>query len=246
MSNVYSLSARRALVSRPAPVELDDDIAFPSDDSPVVNLPDHAVYEPAQPAAEPEPEPEPEPVATEPVAAEPTGDIRWHADRLELALPVATALLAFASKDTTRAHLGIGIEGSHLCATDGHTLVMFAPGNSSPRASLEREVWSRSYVETAVRVARAQKSKTVALPYTALLVEQKFPPCSQVVPEDGFSLRGPIGVNPEYLARLQAVAKACGETGVRLTSARGDLDPIAFKAGRGGTTATVVIMPMRV
>ena len=110
MTNVFSLADRRArATAKPlAPVYADDDIAFPSE----------GANAPVQTEPEAELEPEPDNVTAARAAAvmvaahdepepelEPSGAIRFYCDRLELELPAAMALLAFACKDATRAHL---------------------------------------------------------------------------------------------------------------------------------------------
>lgn len=261
MSNVFSLADRRARAARyvqPAQLE-EDDIAFPSAQPEPAYAPEELAPDSANEHLEPDTDGKreafvravlgaPAPVApeSEAPAIEPSGDIQFHADRLELAVPVAVALLAFTSKDTTRSHLSVGIGGNAVCATDGHTLACFEARTAAPPDRLQGKVWSRSHVETAIKVAKARK-ESVALSYGETLVGHQFPPVLQVMPDYGVEATGAIGVNPEYLGRMVAVAKAVGVAGVRLTSARGELEPLAFKVGRrdGDLSATVVIMPMR-
>ena len=122
---------------------------------------------------------------------------------------------------------------------------MLEQDGAKARPGLQRKVWSRSYVETAAKVARARKS-AVTLSYADLL-QTEFPPVAQVIPEQAISATGPIGINPEYLARLTLMGKACGVDGVKLVSAGGGLDPVAFATGRRGELrGLAVIMPMRI
>ena len=177
--------------------------------------------------------------------------ITFHPFHLELSLPVAMALLAFASKDDYRAHLGIGIEDGAVGATDGHTAVLFeacAVEDGGNPAAHDRRVWSRATVETAVKVARAHKAKTVTLQYGLFLDGPTFPPLRQVLPEDGISGNDcAIGFNPKYVGQLSLVAKACGAEGVKLTALRGGLDPLGFRAtGTESVTARAAVMPMRI
>lgn len=161
-----------------------------------------------------------------------------------MTLPVAAALLVFASKDSTRPHLGIGIEGPFLCATDGYRAVQFPlPEGRYP----DRAVWSHAQLETAIKVARATKQASVALVFAERQSEREFPPLRHVIPEDGVDLRKPIGLNPSYLGDIAKVCKACGVEVASLTSANGELDPVAFSVGNApGLTAKAVIMPMRI
>ena len=164
------------------------------------------------------------------------------------------ALLAFASKDDTRQHLGVGIEQGKLCATDGHVAVMFEDCTVADGArpeDHESRVWARSFVETAVKVAKATKAKAITLQYAQTVRDSKFPPLHQVMPDDGIEARAVyVGVNPRYLGQLALVAKACGQDGVQLVSLRGELDPIGFRVvgglKRAPVTARAAIMPMRI
>ena len=181
-----------------------------------------------------------------------------HNDRVELSLPVTAALIAFASKDTTRPHLGIGFQDGRLNATDGHTLLSFDDTCArTDEASMDRrmlrrvidgKVWSRAHVETALKVARAQKAPVVRLMYADALPDQKLPPVTQAIPTYGVEPSEPIKFNPDYFARMSLAAKACGEEGAVLINAKGELDPVGFLVGdRGklGLSARVVVMPMR-
>lgn len=180
--------------------------------------------------------------------------ITFHPFHVEVSIPVAMALLAFASKDDTRQHLGVGIEQGKLCATDGHVAVMFEDCTVADGARPEEHesrVWARSFVETAVKVAKATKAKAITLQYGHMLRDSKFPPLHQVMPADGVvPCATYIGVDPKYLGQLSLVAKACGQAGVRLVSLRGELDPIGFRVvgglKRAPVTARAAIMPMRI
>lgn len=178
--------------------------------------------------------------------------ICFHHDCLELSLPVARALAAFASKDDTRP-LGVGLRDGALCATDGHRLVRFERGygyqfndGTGPLDRHEGKLWSRAYVETAVKVARAQKLASVRLPYADMLADYVMPPVSQVVPDAGFEARNPVGFNPDYIGDLALVCKACDCKGAMLSGLRGELDPIRFEIGGTEFKATALVMPMRI
>lgn len=185
--------------------------------------------------------------------------ITHHSDRIEVSIPVAKALLAFASTDTKRPHLGAGFRDGYLSATDGHSLLSFdAPCRQLAEETglhwamidriIEGKCWSHGYVETALKVSRATKATTVSLRYADLA--PGFPPCTQVIPDYAVSLAEPIKVDPDYLGRILLVCKACKDGGATLTAANGPLEPIMFTVGadRGerNLTARIVIMPMRI
>lgn len=165
-----------------------------------------------------------------------------------LSLDVANALIAFASKDVTRPHIGVGVDQGSLCATDGHRAVAFEPCEDAEWCrNTQGKVWPRAHVETQVKLARAVKAKEVRLELEH--AKGGFPEVWRVVPDYGMEPTGAavgVGVDPAYLADLGKVAKACGVNGVKLTQLKGDRDPIGFTAAsKAGHTARVVIMPMR-
>jgi hypothetical protein len=168
-------------------------------------------------------------------------------ETIQLSVSVAAALIAFASKDDTRPSVGVGVDNGALCATDGHRAVAFTADARVP-SIMQGLSWARRHLETLVKVAKAQKADLIML-------ERKdsrgvcFAPVSQVLPDYGMEAKGyEIGLDPAYLADLGKVAKACGAKGVKLTEAKGDLDPIGFRTAShtGDLTARVVIMPMRI
>ena len=164
-------------------------------------------------------------------------------DGVEVSLPVAAALAAFASKDATRPHLGVGVSGRNLVATDGHRLVSFP---LSETVSIHHgKVWSREYVETMIKVARAIKAKSIVLAFAACLQGHKLPPTEQVMPDYGMTATESIGFMPEYVADLGKVCKACGADGAILSHARGALDPLGYTVRGREMTALAVVMPMR-
>jgi hypothetical protein len=168
--------------------------------------------------------------------------IVYTPESVEISLAVAAALLAFASDDETRPHLGVGIDHGALCATDGHRAVLFA--GDAP-TSMQSKVWAAKHVEVAAKVARAHKAKTVVLRF-ADCITAPFPPLSRVVPTYGVSARGPIGFNPSYVGDIAKVCKACGTPNAKLTQAKGDLDPLGFVVEGNGLTARAVVMPARI
>lgn len=176
--------------------------------------------------------------------------IAFDTAHIEISLAVATALLRFASKDATRP-IGVGVHRGALCATDGHRLVAFDLDGTKPGARQYAERyhgkrWARSYIETLLKVAKAKKEPTLKLE----LAQQQdgFPTVSQVIPSyalEPSKATDRIGVNPEYLADLAPVAKACEAAAVQLASVQGELDPIGFYVRGTDLQARVVIMPMR-
>lgn len=178
--------------------------------------------------------------------------IRYYETHLELTPHAAAALLQFASKDTTRRHLGVGIDNGAVCATDGHTLLSFdaacvldEQGKPAKLDALHGKVWPRAYVEQQSKLAKALKAPMVRLDVSSL-ADEKFPPCSQVVPAFELSAKRPIGFNPAYVGQLAAVAKACACAGALLVAANGELDPLAFRVVGPDLQATAVVMPMRI
>jgi hypothetical protein len=188
---------------------------------------------------------------------EPTYTITWESTQVVLSQLAAAALLEFACKDADRPHLGIGIRDGMLCATDCKTGLRYdAPQCEPVRArDLDGKVWTREYVATRLAVAKAEKADVKL--EMSFFHDSTFPPFSQVVPEPGLtygknkkgverSRATAIGINPTYLARLCKVTKACGTNGVALSSAAGELDPIAFTCEGHTLKATVVVMPMHI
>lgn len=187
---------------------------------------------------------------------------------LELTPAVCKALLAFASYDDTRSHLcGIGIDKGAVCATDGHTAVRF---NTYVGDTHNGWVFPREYCETQMKLAAAIKSPMVHLDWCkASALVHVFPPLDSVIPKTAKISVAPADMpafNTNYLARLEAVSKACTQTrepGVKLKKGEkgspvppaqiknlgGPFDPIVFcvgnNSGRFAHYATVVIMPER-
>jgi hypothetical protein len=176
--------------------------------------------------------------------------IEFNASHVEMSLAVAAALVAFASSDATRPHLGVGIDSGAIGATDGHAACVFETASAkvweaARPADHNGVVWTRAHVETAIKMARAQKLKTIGLAYKD--ASRGFPPLAAVMPQPGCDVDQPIGFNPELVGRLTKLVKACDALGARLTSARRPLDPLGFTvASPGGLTAHAAVMPMRV
>jgi hypothetical protein len=167
--------------------------------------------------------------------------IQFHTDHVEFSLAVAAALLAFACKDVTRPHMGVGIDEGCLCATDGHTALIF--NNSQfeyvPTAKL---VWSREHVEKSTKIAKACKEKVVSLYYRDVLETKSFPSLKAVLPtKEIVNLQEPIGINPGYFAAMALVSKACGDKPVRLTHAVSNREVLGFRIR---DLARVIVMPV--
>lgn len=166
-----------------------------------------------------------------------------------ITFPVAVgeALLAFAGKNIARPHVAVGTcDEAHLSATDGHTALRFlgcTPGGTQPM-TYARSVWTRETVDRAVKVAKATKGQ-VSLLWTERAKDLNFPPMSTVVPSAKMSAKEPVGLNPDYLARLSKVAKACGQAFVALAGLGDPLDPVLFHVTGISLRAEVVIMPGR-
>ncbi len=135
-----------------------------------------------------------------------------------------------------------------LAATDGNRLVVFSdvdrPSSDAAAPGHQGKVWTRAHVETLVKVAKATKADHVRLELDK--AGQGFPPAWQVVPGYGMEAgRDSIGVNPDYLADLCKVTKACEANCAELAQAKGELDPLGFMVKGHEHTARVVIMPVR-
>lgn len=169
-----------------------------------------------------------------------------HPTHVQLSLAAAKALLAFAGDDATRPSLGVGIDAQHVGATDGHAAMRFErvcigfPQHLKPHSG---KAWTHEYVATALKVARAKKADCVELPFDA--AHPGFAPLERVWPDYHVELSEPFRFDPIYVAALQHVAKACGDKGVELVSARAPLDPLAFRCSGDNGDASVVLMPMR-
>lgn len=182
-------------------------------------------------------------------------------DALIVPVALADALMQFASDDPTRSYMtGLGLDECYLSATDGHTaarVIGCDPGGVKTTPSVcDRSCWSGEYVETAIRVAKATRSPTIALAWSARL-DAKFPPLEQVVPgARTIACSETIGQCAEYLARLVKVAHAvqggrrasqgAGQP-VALEHAAGPLDPVVWRVPglEGSPDVQVVIMPVR-
>ncbi len=176
---------------------------------------------------------------------------------MQLSKQDIAALLAFACKDETRAHMTCvyfePAEGNAV-ATDGHTLVA---RKSHSRESVKP--FSISAKDLAVAAKFADKNNDVVVTAEALTVagqtirpatvSGQFPPYREVLAsaKRGGCVR--FGVNPVHLARLEKVAKACSSVDFRvlLETGKDELSPIHFSASAvDGTQWSGLIMPMRV
>ncbi len=170
-----------------------------------------------------------------------------HLDRLELSLPVAKALLAFASDDATRPSLGVGIDARTVGATDGHAALRFdreCIREDGKTLHLHNgKAWTHEYVSTALKVARAKKAPSVELPFAD--AKSGFAPLERVFPDYEVDAHESIGFDPSYVAALATVGKACGQTNVELVAARAPLDPLMFRVVGVELSASMVLMPCR-
>lgn len=174
--------------------------------------------------------------------------ITWFDTSIVVSLDVAAALVAFASKDETRLSTGIGVDKGSLCATDGHRAIAFEPNATYTQGPWQGRRWTRAQVETAIKVAKAQKSPEIRLELEQAPA-QTFAPIWRVVPDYGLEIpkrTTAIGIDPALIADLGKVAKACDCKGVQLTQAKSDLDPIGFQVQGPAHSARVVVMPMRI
>lgn len=185
------------------------------------------------------------------------------ADALVVPAALVAALMQFACKDPTRFHLsGLGLDSSHLCATDGHTAARVMgcdPGGCVPKER-DGSFWEGEYVELQIRMARAAKATKVALRWDAQRAGAKYPPISAVMHEGDRSVRasGPVALDPTYLARLAALATAvqgkrknAGDQSVALVHTPPEdaaSEPFIWEVrGKSGApTIEVAIMPVRI
>jgi hypothetical protein len=177
----------------------------------------------------------------------------YTSDGVVVDTKLLSALVQFTSKDELRASLGVGISTMSgralLCATDRHTACALdcGGGGLEPLAS-KSPVWSRAMVEELVRVAKATKSSTVTLPWGCATPDAKFPPIEAVMPKEFKIKSAPIGLNPAYLSRLEAVTSALlgKQRACVLVHAADPLGPVMFEVRGHSCVARVLIMPMRV
>ncbi len=170
---------------------------------------------------------------------------------VELSREVCKALLAFTSKDETRLSINaIGFSKGDICATDGHTAVRFVSNNPSKQTLVG---FSRKYADTQCKIAAAQKSNVVLAYENAPRIS--FPSLDQCEAKE-FKLQSsaPIGVDADYLARLQLVCKACKGQNTwsippaqffSLTGGWGCIGFVVDGTKDGGLRAIVTLMPVR-
>lgn len=169
-----------------------------------------------------------------------------------LALPVAVAetLTTFAGRDATRPSVAVGIDDGYMCATDGHTAVRFLECDPNGQQPMEwnGSVWSRDYVLQQAKVGKATKAPCL-LAWNARIAGATFPPLAQVVPARGIVPGwNHWAVDPDYLARIAKVAKACDSKTTVLIAASDDLSPTLWvcEGNPDGNqlTAEVILMPI--
>ncbi len=170
---------------------------------------------------------------------------------ITIPLPVAKAILKFASSDKTRPSINsIGISQGGLAATDGAAACQFYLDIEPVTAStFDRHWFPRSLVETALKVAKAHKSPFLTLDpandsrdsiagRTAL-----FLPLPDIMPLAGaVSVIDAIRIPAQYLALLPLVTKACETEHTSLTVANID-QPVRFDVKGRLVSAVVIINP---
>lgn len=170
-------------------------------------------------------------------------------DRIEIPAAELDALLPFTCRDVTRAHLcGVCISEGELFTTDGHTACIVTrccPNGQAPTTWSKRGHWPAEYVTKQLEVARAglrgagKRTASVTLERAALQTEQPAPPIRLVYGETTTTKPATeIGLNPHYLARCEAVAKALiadadhrASRGLRI-KVRGALDSVIIRRPR--------------
>jgi len=184
------------------------------------------------------------------------------------------ALLAFASRDTTRVHLcGVHFNPAGGCAyaTDGHTLVKAQNCGRTP--DLDSFTVPRIPFEQAARLLRRKHDVLVVSVLgpdhrreiqlnaqgdtcghvTAVPVEDNhrmpFPPVEHCIPGKvgGELPDSGVGFNAAYLERIHLIQKAAQSSGVKLWLSA-ELEPSMAQAEsiEDGTTWTAVVMPLRI
>lgn len=177
-----------------------------------------------------------------------------------------TALLAYACTDETRTSLHqvhFAPRNGAVYATDGHTLVR---AQNCARHEADDFGVARDNFDYAARMLRRKdhelsvwrlRDKVLlevrcgGVPLglvEARAPEGDFPPAEQVIPQYTHQQApAELGIDAVYLARLQLVGKAAGDTRMRIQH-HGPLDPILAVVENvpGGVTWTVVTMPVRI
>ena len=160
------------------------------------------------------------------------------------------------SKDPTRVNLNrLCIEKAEgetvkVIATDGHTLCLVtAPilENELQNAGTRYELTS---ADIDMILARA-KSKPATLDIELREETSEFPEYEKVIPKytSNESLKGPIGFNAKYLARLEDVSNAIGNKCTGATTLKfglNDHDAMVAEITGANSSAIIVIMPMRI
>lgn len=154
------------------------------------------------------------------------------------------ALLKFASKDKSRPNMyGIGVHQGSLAATDGHCAVTFyVPLEPDTAASLEGRIFPRPYVEQQLRLATALKTDVSLEPIQVF--DGPFPPISQILPPaaPGDPL---LRLDPQYLALLPLVAKAC-QALITCLSGGSDGGPVRFDfQGQQISACVIMVQPVK-
>lgn len=187
---------------------------------------------------------------------------------LRIGHAVVRALLTFAAENAGvegkfPGYCGIGIETEGVCATDGHTGVRFLVPQEEQQLWLgayDRRYFPRKLVEERLEETKG-KQPCIELGWHELLGVE-FPALSEAEPERvAVSDGGGVMLDPLYLERIVAVARACrrprepGEAqlpsmpGALLVGFKDELQPVRFEIGtqdeRCAHVAYVTIMPMR-
>lgn len=176
---------------------------------------------------------------------------------LVVPVPLAIAMMQFASKDRFRVNMtGLGFDDCALAATDGVSgaRVCGVDPNGSVPPSYNGSAWSGEYVNARIKAAKADKSDSVLLEW-GLRLDMRFPPLSRVIPS-GVKIEstGPVCFNPRLVARLESLAetvqgkrKAIGlEVHLRRVPSN-TYDPFVYfiPGKRPAPDIEVVVMPQR-
>lgn len=189
--------------------------------------------------------------------------IEFTSTHLRLSQAVCKALIAFSSKDKTRANIyGVGINQGNICATDGHAGVRFQKHTGTHEPYQADRVFPLDYVNQQLKIA-AVRGDAVELDWNNLNA-QMFPPLHAVESKNRkihMPAATPVGFNAELLGRMFLVQVACSPTQARKSSAKGfqcsklvslsgTHKPASFEVGSHSTGhpsihfARVTIMPL--
>lgn len=132
---------------------------------------------------------------------------------VRLGVWVAKALLACAHSDEKNHPrlCAVGIDGSDLCATNGHLAARFETKEAQRQLSrpYHDRAWRRQLVQE--KLDAAGRSGEIVLGWSELDLHLRFWPVGRVEPNDGVDLdtSREVKLDVSYLALLEPLAKGC-------------------------------------